>query len=41
MTPARIVVVDPSDQALELASTLGADETVRGGSGAGGPRGSS
>ena len=33
MTPARIVVVDPSEQALELASTLGADETVRGGSG--------
>jgi NAD+-dependent secondary alcohol dehydrogenase Adh1 len=33
LTPARIVVVDPSEPALELASTLGADETVRGGSG--------
>jgi NAD+-dependent secondary alcohol dehydrogenase Adh1 len=33
LTPARIVVVDPSEPALELAATLGANETVRGGSG--------
>ncbi len=31
LTPARIVVVDPSEEALELAKTLGADATVKGG----------
>ncbi len=33
LTPARIVVVDPNEAALELAKTLGADVTVRGGTG--------
>jgi NAD+-dependent secondary alcohol dehydrogenase Adh1 len=29
MTPARVIVIDPSEQALALARQLGADETVR------------
>jgi NAD+-dependent secondary alcohol dehydrogenase Adh1 len=29
MTPAEVVVVDPSEQALELAREVGADQTLR------------